>query len=136
MLAFGSVFWIGMLDWNSLDWPTTPRLVVGFCLIFIGNGLAFSGMFQIGTKTTSGALGSLHIDGLYKYSRNPQYVGDLMIIIGWLLASASILALPAISFLILAAILAPYIEEPWLSRVYGEAYARYKANTPRFLLGI
>jgi protein-S-isoprenylcysteine O-methyltransferase Ste14 len=32
-------------------------------------------------------------------------------------------------------VLAPWAEEPWLNKQYGEAYRRYRERCPRFLGG-
>ena len=72
VLSFGGLIVVGVLDWNSLNWPGFFRWPVGIGLILIGNVLAWIGVAQLSFKTTSGAKGELITDGLYSYSRNPQ----------------------------------------------------------------
>jgi protein-S-isoprenylcysteine O-methyltransferase Ste14 len=43
----------------------------------------------IGLEATSGAEAELKTDGLYRWSRNPQYFVDIGILIGWANLSAS-----------------------------------------------
>lgn len=80
-----------------------------------------------------GAQGRLKTSGLYRFSRNPQYVADIAILIGWTLLSASIVAIPVITLGIAVFTAFPFAEESWLEERYGTAYLRYKAAARRFL---
>ena len=82
---------------------------------------------------TSGEATALFTNGLYRWSRNPQYVADMAILIGWGILSASIWTLPvlAIGFALLA--IAPLAEEPWLEEIYGEKYRSYKKKVGRYM---
>jgi protein-S-isoprenylcysteine O-methyltransferase Ste14 len=72
--------------------------------------------------------------GLYKYVRNPMYVGLLVVIIAeaaffrsvWLLVYASLLWLAVHSYVV-------NIEEPDLGRRFGIAYEEYLMETPRWI---
>jgi len=85
-----------------------------------------------GIDQTGGATGTLRTTGLYRYSRNPQYVADIVMIIGWLLLSASYVAIPlgVVGILVLAT--APLAEEPWLSEQYGDEYDTYVTRVRRY----
>ena len=77
--------------------------------------------------------GRLVIKGAYQYTRNPQYIGDSLIIIGFVLLTNSWIVW-VIGILALALnILAPFTEEPWLKERYGESYSEYKRRVPRFV---
>lgn len=78
---------------------------------------------------------NLVVVGLYRWSRNPMYIGVLLIVIGWALAFRSrglgmYAALLAIAFH-LRVILG---EEPWLARTHGEQWTNYVRAVPRWLL--
>ena len=66
-------------------------------------------------------------------SRNPGYVGDLILMGGYVILTdsrlAGLLAIGAALWFLLA----PLAEEPWLEAQYGDAYRRYKNHHPRFL---
>jgi protein-S-isoprenylcysteine O-methyltransferase Ste14 len=72
--------------------------------------------------------------GLYRYVRNPMYVGGLLIVLAqttfflspWLFVYILILWLALHSFIVL-------IEEPQLERRFGGSYRQYKARTPRWI---
>jgi len=130
---FAAAALVGLLEWNALDWPVWFRFGLGLPLILSGNIVVWRAAFGIGMDTTSGARSKLKTDGFYRWSRNPQYVADIAILIGWAVLSGSssvwIVALGGVAVLALA----PFAEEPWLEEVYGSPYRRYRDRTPRFL---
>jgi len=99
----------------------------------LGFGLTFYAYFDLGIENTYGADESLVTDGLYRYSRNPQYVASIMgyIGIGAAAGSWTIWGLVALAVLIYA--LMPLAEEPWLRKRFGEVYDDYMKTTPRFV---
>lgn len=132
ILAFGALIVIGLLDWNSLGLPATVRWPVGAVLIIGGNILAWIGVQQLSLKTTSGSEGPLITSGLYQYSRNPQYLGDIAIIAGWAILSASVWAIPLCLGGMVAFVLTPFAEESWLEELHGDAYREYCSRVHRF----
>lgn len=71
--------------------------------------------------------------GLYRYSRNPMYVGVLTVIFGWAIVwwSAGI-ALYGIAVGIGFHLFVRLYEEPHLARVFGAPYAQYRARVGRW----
>lgn len=130
---FGTMFFVGVMEWGSWTIPAAIRYGLEGTLIVLGNLGVWSEVLKFGVDQTGGAPGSLRTSGLYRYSRNPQYVSDIMIVVGWVMMSAS----PSVSVIGLASVLvlivAPFAEEPWLRRTYGEQYADYAAKVRRFL---
>jgi len=71
--------------------------------------------------------------GLYRWVRNPMYVGVLTLVLGfaaagrspWLAAYAAVLA---IAFHLRVR----FFEEPWLARTFPEAWPAYAAAVPRW----
>jgi len=106
---------------------------VGGPLWLAGNALAVWSVAALGAASTSGEQGGLVRKGPYRISRNPQYVGFILGLLGWSLVSDSTLVLLAALAGILAVLLAPIAEEPWLSERFGEAYQNYCREVPRFL---
>ena len=88
---------------------------------------------QFPTADDSGEATGLRTQGLYRYSRNPQYVADVLILCGWLILSASAMALPVAVFGILVLVIAPLAEEPWLAEKYGQQYDVYRSSVPRYI---
>lgn len=72
--------------------------------------------------------------GLYRYSRNPMYIGVLLILIGWALGFRSrSLAIYTVSVAILFHVRVVFFEEPWLASKHGDAYEQYKHEVRRWL---
>lgn len=134
ILGFAGIVVVGLMDWNSLSWPDSVRWPLGLTLIVGGNVLAWVGVSQLSLKTTSGSKGPLVTDGLYRYSRNPQYLGDFAIIVGWAILSASQWAIPLCVGGVVVFVITPFAEEPWLRVIHGEVYRDYCKTVPRFLL--
>lgn len=133
LLFFGCITFLGIADWNGLNWPTAFRWGIGLPLIIAGNLVVWRGVAEIGFAATSGDRDHLITDGLYARSRNPQYLADVAILMGWGLLCASEWVWLPVAGGIAALLLAPFAEEPWLESVYGHKYRSYKSATPRFL---
>jgi len=131
--VFGGALVLGITDWNRFQWPGWMRWGGGLPLIIVGNWIAWRGALSLGMEATSGAVGTLNTGGLYKYSRNPQYVADIGIFVGWAILSASLLALPVVAVGIAVLLVAPLAEEPWMRETYGESFKRYSMQTRRYL---
>jgi protein-S-isoprenylcysteine O-methyltransferase Ste14 len=72
--------------------------------------------------------------GLYRYSRNPMYIGVLSLIAAQALgfASPATLLYSGLIFLAFHSFVIFY-EEPTLARSFGAAYQRYRASVPRWI---
>ncbi|WP_298861052.1 PEMT/PEM2 methyltransferase family protein [uncultured Sulfitobacter sp.] len=130
---FIATFVLGIADWNSFDWPAPARWTIGLGLMITGNVVVWMGVRKIGLGATSGEVAELKTDGLYRYSRNPQYVADMVILIGWAVLSASGWAACVATFGVIVLAAAPFAEEPWLEDVYGADYRTYKGKVRRYL---
>ncbi|WP_419949113.1 methyltransferase family protein [Candidatus Palauibacter sp.] len=76
----------------------------------------------------------LVIQGLYRYSRNPMYVGVLSIIAGWaVLFGAGILAGYGVAWFIIFSLFVRFYEEPHLTRKFGDEYVAYRERVGRWL---
>ena len=132
LFVFVALGVLALLDWNSFIVPDWLRYVVGLPLFAGGLLLAFSGVGRLGAYNSAGLKGKLTTPGLYRYSRNPQYLGDAAGLIGLVLFSnASLVTLPGL-FGALLFILWPFTEEPWLRARFGADYERYCEQVPRF----
>jgi protein-S-isoprenylcysteine O-methyltransferase Ste14 len=73
--------------------------------------------------------------GPYRFSRNPMYIGVLLILIGW---SVLFWSLPLITYaaIVLLAfhIRIVAVEEPWLARTFAADWQSYKSRVPRWLI--
>lgn len=76
----------------------------------------------------------LVVTGLYRYVRNPMYVGVVWVIAGQalLLARAGLVAYAGLVWLVFHAFVLAY-EEPALARQFGAEYERYRRHVPRWM---
>lgn len=126
--------WVGFLDLDSgFQFDFKIRLPLAGIFFVFGNVIGGWGNLVLGMRGTLGLGNRLVIKGAYQYTRNPQYIGDCLIIIGFMLLTNSWMVW-VIGILALALnILAPYTEEPWLEQQYGDSYLEYKRRVPRFM---
>lgn len=76
----------------------------------------------------------LVIVGLYRYVRNPMYLGVFTMLLGTALATGSPLVIAyAVMVAIPLVIRTVYYEEPWLAARHGEQWRRYASEVPRWL---
>lgn len=76
----------------------------------------------------------LLVSGPYKFSRNPLYIADSVILLGWAIFYGSIAVLiGCLTFgAFLAFVLVPS-EERQLQEQFGDEYARYRDSVPRWV---
>ena len=122
-----------LVHWNSWVFQSPLRFVVGIPLALLGGMLAVWGVVTVGWKNTSGLKGGFVSDGPYRFTRNPQYIGDIVFFIGVGVIANSVFLWIAHLLLALVFVVAPLTEEPWLEEQYGNAYREYRRRVPRFL---
>jgi protein-S-isoprenylcysteine O-methyltransferase Ste14 len=112
-----------------------------FGLIPIAIGAAFYFMcawdFAFAGKGTPAPVDppkELVVKGIYRFVRNPMYVGVSLILLGEaLLFGAPALLLYAAVVGVGFHLFVVFYEEPTLGRRFGESYQRYCARTPRWI---
>ena len=73
--------------------------------------------------------------GLYRFTRNPMYVGVTLILIGWTAGFRTRgLLIYTIAVPILFHLRVLMYEEPWLARTFPQEWRQYKARVPRWLI--
>lgn len=72
-------------------------------------------------------------DGLYKFSRHPQYVGFILVILGWFFGWPTILTIIFSPILIYKYIKAALAEEKDMEKLFGQGYKKYKKRVPLFV---
>lgn len=133
LTIFGTLIALGVLGWGDLAFPNWARFGLGLPLICLGNLVVWFEVAHFGVSQTGGAKGTLRTARTYRYSRNPQYVADIAIVVGWIVlsasASAALVGLAGIAVLIAA----PFAEEPWLKEQYGSEFQDYASKVRRFI---
>src|SRR5262245_24542915 len=124
---------LAALDRGSLRLPGSIRWLVGPAMFGFGAAFGLWGYVTLGPNASQGALGPLEVSGPYRYSRNPQYVGAMGVLLGFALLCASKLGFFAGVACSIWFFTAPFAEEPWLRRYLGPPYDEYTRFSPRYL---
>jgi protein-S-isoprenylcysteine O-methyltransferase Ste14 len=90
--------------------------------------------FGRGTPAPIDAPQKLVVRGLYRFTRNPMYVGVLLVVTGFAAPFGSVeVAVYAACLSIAFNLFIRLYEEPHLARVFGVEYAAYRARVGRWL---
>ncbi len=122
-----------LMYWNTWVFQSPFRFLVGIPLVVAGGLLALWGVGTAGWKNTSGLTDGFVSSGPYRFTRNPQYVGDIIFFVGVSVIANSLLLWITHLLLALVFLVAPFAEEPWLEEQYGDAYREYRERVRRFV---
>ena len=123
-----------------LELPASVRITLAIVIALLGGAFSLTGMISFRrAKTTVNPMqpektSSLVSSGVYTVTRNPMYVGLLLVLVGWavFLSSAVALAGPVAFFFYIGRFqIAP--EERVLVQMFGPKYVEYKAKVRRWL---
>ena len=116
-----------------------PVLLSGMILLCVGFAIALISHKQLGDLWRSGidpkGPNKLQQEGLYKYSRNPMYLGVMTAQLGFFMALPSLFTLVCLIVGISAILRQVYAEESHLKRALPKAYVQYSSAVPRWLFG-
>jgi protein-S-isoprenylcysteine O-methyltransferase Ste14 len=115
-------------------------LQVGLVLVLVAAGLALvlaaiRGFASAGTRVEPWAPSSAIVsDGIYRFTRNPMYLGMTLVMLGLalIIGSPASLALVALAVLIVDRFVIRR-EEAYLERKFGDPYRAYRAKVRRWL---
>lgn len=114
-------------------------LVLAVCLMAIGAAIYLRcvwdfAVFGRGTPAPIDAPKRLVVRGLYRYSRNPMYVGLLTLVAGWaILFRSAVLVGYGVFLFVFFSVFIHFYEERHLSREFGDEYQAYLAQVGRWL---
>ena len=120
--------------WNHL--PANARFT-GFCLGMLGDGIFLLSVLCMKDSWRAGIPDrdktELITTGIYRYSRNPAFLGFDFMYVGVLLMYGNLLTLEFSAFAMVMLHLQILQEERYLESAFGEAYAAYKKQVFRYL---
>lgn len=124
---------VGLLDFDSFVLHHRLRFPIALLLFICGSGIGCWSFSALGLHATIGLGDELVTVGPYQYSRNPQYLGDSLNIIGYMVLTNSWMVWMLGVLGVALNLLAPFTEEPWLEERFGGSYLAYRRKVPRFI---
>lgn len=120
--------------------PSVIRLAVPLALVVVGVAVGAAGVLSFHRARTTvhparpEKASSLVSTGIYRFTRNPMYLGLLAILVAWAVFLSSAWALlGAAGFVLYMSRFQIAPEERALSKLFGSEYASYKSSVPRWL---
>jgi len=140
------MFFGGLIPWllrnsDSHGRASVIGLVIGWPIMILGLTILLMcvwDFYRIGRGTLApwDPPKKLVIVGLYRFVRNPMYVGVLTWVAGWSLMSGSWrMGIYAVVLFIMFHLRVLYYEEPNLAKLFPENWAEYRRRVHRWLPG-
>jgi len=139
-LLFALFMWLASWLVPPVEAPFGVRLGVAIVLVIAGVGLGLAGVVSFRrvrttiNPTTPAATSSLVSSGIYRFTRNPMYVGLALYLLAWAVLLSNVLSL------LFVPVFVGYInrfqinpEERSLMALFGAEYTAYKAAVRRWL---
>lgn len=132
-------WWITRWEFRPASFDIKLMRIIGIVLITVGmlallDSFARFALQGLGTPAPIAPTRHLVMTGLYRYVRNPMYIAVVDVVFGqtllfsdWRLFCYGAVCWFGFHFFIVA------YEEPTLMQTYGEQYAAYRANVPRWI---
>lgn len=124
----------------QVEMPSSVRIVASLALVVVGVVLAVAGILSFRRARTTvhptrpEEASSLVCTGVYRFTRNPMYLGLLLVLVAWAVFLSSPWALlGAAAFVLYLSRFQIAPEERALSKLFGNEYASYKASVRRWL---
>lgn len=135
-----TAMWLLTLISPVIVLPPTVRTGLALVSVLVGVGISLTGIiaFRIAKTTvnphTPEKASSLVTAGIYKFSRNPMYVGVLLVLLGWaIFLSAPLSLVGPLAFYLYIGRFQITPEEQALHALFGSEYSTYKQRVRQWL---
>jgi protein-S-isoprenylcysteine O-methyltransferase Ste14 len=139
-LIVAIAMWVSAWSSPVIDFGHTLRMTLAILFGVFGLVMALLGFEAFGeAKTTVNpvkidAASSLVMTGVYRYTRNPMYVGLASLLVAWAIyLAAPLTLLGPLAFVLYITRFQIMPEERALSRIFGRPYDDYRARVRRWL---
>ncbi len=109
------------------------RAPIAAILFIIAGFLAYKGLKQVFNEVRDSP--AVIKTGVFAYSRHPIYFGSILVYVGWILLTMSLISL---GYWVIIVIFYEYIatyEEKLLLKQFGKEYEDYKKQVPKWIPG-
>ncbi|MDD5250580.1 MAG: isoprenylcysteine carboxylmethyltransferase family protein [Rhodocyclaceae bacterium] len=138
-LICAAMWWLSPAS-PMLQLPASVRVVVALAIASFGGVVAMGASIRFRrAKTTVNPLkpqnaSSLVTAGIYRYTRNPMYLGLLFLVVAWaMLLSSPFALLGPVAFVSYIGRFQIVPEERVLSALFGAEYSAYQSQVRRWL---
>ena len=139
-ILVAALMWLAARGTPALRFEVQARRAISMGVVVTGVAVAVAGVVSFTrARTTVNPLkpestSSLVVSGVYRVSRNPMYVGMLLVLLGWAVLLSNVLAfliVPAFVLYMNRFQIGP--EEAVLSKMFGEEFATYRSRVRRWI---
>lgn len=124
------ILWNTGFAWNAVRWSGIAVAGIGVLFFLLAMG-TMRDSWRAGIAVTDET--ALVTSGIYRFSRNPAFLGFDLLYLGLLIAFFHPLHLPFALFAIVMLHLQILQEERFLKETFGERYLEYRKRTRRYL---
>jgi len=104
-------------------------LYVGLAIYLLGFSVVMVSLFEY----RRAEVDRLVTHGIYRVSRNPQWIGLVLVFVGTAMAVATWLQFALLAIVVMAYHFQILLEEEICLRLYGEEYKAYTEEVPRYV---
>ena len=140
VLLAGGCMWVVAWASPAFGFAFPARIISAMGMVVIGIAIAGMGVFSFSrAKTTVNPMkpdssSALVVSGIYRLTRNPMYLGILLLLIGWGIFLSNALALLVLPGFVLYMNRFPIEpEERALTRIFGMAFLEYRTQVRRWI---
>jgi len=140
LLIFVLLMWSVARFVNAWQFTMPAQFTISLILLSLGFLVTIAAVVGFrGAATTVNPLApekatSLVTSGVFRFSRNPMYLGMLLVLLAWFLYLGSLLNLTLVFFFVLFMVrfqIEP--EEQAMQKLFGTAYTDYQSHVRRWL---
>ena len=138
-LVLALLMWLTPAVAGLVPIPHAARVLCAVALLCIGQGISLAGIAAFRRARTTvnpvkaSLASSLVIQGVYRYTRNPMYVGLLLTLLAWAVLVANPLAVPwVVAYVLYITRFQIIPEERVLASLFGAEYEAYKGRVRRW----
>ena len=140
LLITGLLMWLVSWTFPWFAFAMPARLVVAGVLALVGLTIGVLGAVSFRRARTTvnpmkpEAASSLVTSGIYRLTRNPMYLGLLIVLLGWAAFLSNALALiPIVAFILYITRFQIQPEERALASIFGSEFTTYTSRVRRWI---
>lgn len=140
VVVVAALMWAASYASPMLDFSLPAKSFWSASLVLLGVLICLSGVVSFRRAKTTvnptkpGSTSSLVVSGIYKYTRNPMYVGFALVLLGWAAFLSNLAALALVPvFVVYVNRFQIQPEERVLSALFPQEYPAYRAKVRRWV---